>query len=282
MARPLRREYPGAVYHVTSRGNHRDGIFLNNGDKASFLMLLAETVRRFRLSCYAYCLMGNHYHLLLETSESNLSRAIRHLNGVYTQRFNKEHLESGHLFQGRYNAVVVDRSAYLLEVCRYIVLNPVRAGIVSAPADWEWSSYRGTAGLAKAPGFMSVTPVLEQFGQNTEQARASYARFVHEAADDSPWSGLAGGLILGDDDFAARCRLMARGGGELTEVPVRQRCLGRPSLADILDGPSANCEKWRVAVDRYGYTQNEVAAGAGVHYSWVSRVLSEERSKVKT
>lgn len=282
MARPLRIEYPGAVYHVTSRGNRRGGIFLDRNDRVSFLTLLAETVRRFRLSCYAYCLMGNHYHLLLETSTPNLSRAMRHLNGVYTQRFNKEHHESGHLLQGRYAAVVVDRSAHLLEVCRYIVLNPVRAGLVSLPADWEWSSYRETAGLDEVPGFMSVAPVLAQFGRDMAAAKAGYARFVHEGADDSPWNGLAGGLILGDDDFAARCRLMARGEADPVEVPRRQRYLGRPALGDILNGPGPEGEKWRQAVDAYGYTQNEVAAGAGVHYSWVSRVLAGERSKVKT
>ncbi|MEW5906965.1 MAG: transposase [Elusimicrobiota bacterium] len=282
MARPLRIEYPGAVYHVTSRGNHRGGIFLNRSDRVAFLSLLAETVRRFHLSCYAYCLMGNHYHLLLETSEPNLARAMRHLNGVYTQRFNWEHSESGHLLQGRYAAILIDKSSHLLEVCRYIALNPVRAGLAPAPSDWEWSSYRATVGLEEVPGFMDASTVLAQFGHDAPSARRRYAEFVQEGDVPVPWSGLTGGLILGDENFAARCRLMARAVGDLAEIPKEQKHIGRPPLDELLRGPAPNGEKWRLAVDAYGYTQNEVAAGAGVHYSWVSRVLAGERSKVKT
>lgn len=131
MARPLRLEFPGAIYHVTSRGNARNAIFLDDEDRVLFLACLGAVVTRFGWWCHAYCLMDNHYHLLIETPEGDLSRGMRQLNGVYTQRFNRRHGRAGHVFQGRFKAIVVDRDSYLLELCRYVVLNPIRAGMVS-------------------------------------------------------------------------------------------------------------------------------------------------------
>lgn len=130
MARPLRVEYPGGIYHITSRGNAQQPIFLSDTDRESFLDILASIVKRFNWPCHAYCLMDNHYHLLIETPEGNLSKGMRQLNGVYTQWFNRIHRRVGHIFQGRYKAIVVEKEAHLLELCRYVVLNPLRAGIV--------------------------------------------------------------------------------------------------------------------------------------------------------
>ncbi|MBU4594901.1 MAG: transposase, partial [Proteobacteria bacterium] len=130
MARPLRIEFPGAVYHVTSRGNAQAAIFVDGVDRNTFLAVLRQTLRRFNVLCHAYCLMTNHFHLLLETPDANLSKAMRQLNSVYTQAFNRRHGRVGHVLQGRFKAIVVDREAYLLELCRYVVLNPVRAGMV--------------------------------------------------------------------------------------------------------------------------------------------------------
>lgn len=152
MSRPLRLQLPGGIYHVTARGNARQAIFEDDDDCAGFLIVLASTVARYRLLCHAYCLMGNHYHLLLQTPESNLSVAMRQLNGVYTQRFNRRHERCGHVLQGRFGAQLVDGDAYLREVCRYIVLNPVRAGLVAHPGEWRWSSFRATAGETAVPG----------------------------------------------------------------------------------------------------------------------------------
>ena len=131
MARPLRLEYPGAVYHLTSRGNARQDIFAGDADREKFLSILAATVGRYKWLCHAYCLMDNHYHLLLETPDPNLSLGMRMLNGVYTQTFNRDHQRVGHVFQGRYKAVLVEKDAHLVELCRYIVLNPVAAGMVT-------------------------------------------------------------------------------------------------------------------------------------------------------
>ena len=146
MARPLRLEYSGALHHVTSRGNGQAAIYLGDEDRRDFLRLLGGVVEQARWRCHAYCLMDNHYHLLIETPEANLSKGMRQLNGPYTQRFNRRQGRVGHVFQGRFKSILVERDAHLLEVARYVVLNPVRAGMVRSVKDWPWSSYRATAG----------------------------------------------------------------------------------------------------------------------------------------
>jgi len=282
MARPLRIEYAGAVYHVTSRGNRRSGIFMDEEDRKAFLLILEETLRRFNVSCHAYCQMGNHYHLVLETAEANLSRAMRYLNGVYTQIFNRKHRKCGHLYQGRYTAILIQKSSHLLEVSRYVVLNPVRAGLEAAPGDWKWSSYRATVGLTEKPEWLTVAWLLEQFGEDITAARSRYMEFVADGSGSKLWRDLVHGIALGGETFAGRCRLLAHGEGDMAEIPKEQRYCDRPELRSILDGPGRNGEKWMSAVDCYGYTQKAVAAGMGMHYSYVSRVLARERSKVKT
>src|SRR5258706_8306926 len=155
MSRPLRLEFPGAIYHVTSRGNARAPIFADDGDRELFLETLAHVVERFHWLCHAYCLMDNHYHLLIETPDPNLSKGMRQLNGLYTQRFDRRHGRVGHVFQGRFKAILVERDSYLLELCRYVVLNPVRAKMVKQPKQYQWSSYRATAGIDAAPPFLT-------------------------------------------------------------------------------------------------------------------------------
>jgi REP element-mobilizing transposase RayT len=164
MARPLRIEFPGALYHVTARGNARQDIFLNDEDRQQFLKILERVVSRFHLLLHAYCLMDNHSHLVVETPEANLSKAMRQLNGVYTQAFNRRHDRVGHVLQGRFKAIVVDRDSYLLELCRYVVLNPVRAKTTRKPDTYPWSSYRATAGLAATPAFLAVDWLLLPIG----------------------------------------------------------------------------------------------------------------------
>src|SRR6266511_5754104 len=156
MARPLRIEYPGALYHVTSRGDRQEAIFEDDQDRTAFLNVLSEVVSRFRWRCHAYCLMGNHYHLMIETPEANLTKGMRHLNGVFTQWSNRRHKRGGHLFQGRYKAILVDRDSYFLELARYIVLNPVRAGMVKHPRLWAWSSYGTTIATSPTPLWLTT------------------------------------------------------------------------------------------------------------------------------
>lgn len=150
MARPLRIEFSGALYHITSRGNAQGKIYKTDADRQEFLSLLNNVCNRFDWYCHAYCLMDNHYHLLIETNSPTLSKGIKFLNGSYTQFFNKQHQRVGHVYQGRFKAILVEKESYLLELSRYIVLNPVRARMVRAAKDWPWSSYRATAGITQA------------------------------------------------------------------------------------------------------------------------------------
>src|SRR3990167_5084236 len=151
MARPIRIEYPGALYHITSRGNEQKSIYVNDSDRRYFIALLEQTLKRFNWICYSYCLMDNHYHLLIETVDPTLSKGMRYLNGVYTQRMNREYSRVGHLLQGRFKAIIVEKESYLLELCRYIVLNPVRAKLVKMPEEYPWSSYRAMIGVVPHP-----------------------------------------------------------------------------------------------------------------------------------
>ena len=166
MARPLRLEFPGALYHITSRGDRREDIYEVDADRIGFLELIGDVCGSYNWVCYAYCLMSNHYHLLIETPDANLSKGMRQLNGVYTQQFNFRHKRVGHVFQGRYKAIHVDKDDYLLELSRYIVLNPVRAGMVRKVHQWSWSSYHQTIGNEPFPSWLNVNGLrnLADFG----------------------------------------------------------------------------------------------------------------------
>src|SRR5512147_3044024 len=178
MSRPLRIEYAGAVYHITSRGNEKKAVFKSDQDRINFLNTLQHVNKRYNWICHAYCLMSNHYHLLIETPDGNLALGMRQLNGVYTQLFNRLHGRTGHLFQGRYKAILIQKDTHLLEVCRYVVLNPVRAGIVGGPEEWVWSSYRGTTGLERAHRCLTSEWVIGQFSDNKAKGQRAYAQFV--------------------------------------------------------------------------------------------------------
>lgn len=180
MARPLRLEFPGALYHLTARGNAQQPIFLDETDRQQFLRLLAREIQQQHWRCSVYCLMDNHYHLVMETPEPNLSRGVRRLHGTYTQWFNRRHQRVGHVLQGRFKSILVEKDRYLLELCRYVVLNPVRAGIVREAHEWEWSSYRATAGVQDAPDWLDVPAVWALFHASTAIAQAAYRRFVAE------------------------------------------------------------------------------------------------------
>jgi REP element-mobilizing transposase RayT len=154
MARPLRIEFPGAIYHVTARGDRREAIYQDDDDRLAQLEVIAQAMDRFGAQVLAYCLMTNHYHLVLHTRQGNLSRLMRHVNGVYTQRHNHRHGLVGHLLQGRFKSILVDRDAYLLALCRYVERNPVAAGMVQGAGEWPWSNYRAHVGQCATPGWL--------------------------------------------------------------------------------------------------------------------------------
>jgi len=235
MARPLRIEYPGAFYHVTSRGNERKDIFKNRRDREQFLSYLQSSVERYRAVIHAYCLMTNHYHLLVETPHGNLSEIMRHINGAYTTNFNVKRKRSGHLFQGRYKAIVVEADEYALELSRYIHLNPVRAGMVKRPQDYEWSSYRCYAGFAAAPGWLTQDLALGSIGG--KNPRDGYRGFV-EALDGaeyaSPLEGVVASTLLGSPEFVAHVAETHVGPNRSDRsVPAARKLPGRPSAEQI-------------------------------------------------
>jgi REP element-mobilizing transposase RayT len=191
MARPLRIEFPGAVYHVTSRGNARADIFEDDSDRELFLKILGQVVKRFNWLCHSYCLMGNHYHLLIETPEGNLSAGMRQLNGVNTQAFNWTHHRDGHVFKGRFKAVLVEKESHLPELCRYVVLNPVRAGMVKRPGEYRWSSYLPTLGKGAKPALLTTEWLLASFSTSLPESRRRpfFVQWAKELIGDKPCLG---------------------------------------------------------------------------------------------
>ena len=281
MARQLRIEYPGAVYHVTSRGNAGHDIFADDGDRAAFLKVLQTVVGRFRWRCHAYCLMGNHYHLLIETPEPNLSRGMRQLNGVYTQAYNRRHEQAGHVMQGRFKAILVEKESYLLQLCRYIVHNPVAAKLTNKVEDWPWSSFQATAGLVPAPTWLEIDWILGQFGETREAAQAHYRQFVAAAPkDDRPWDELTGRIFLGGADFARKLMDLMDDQRTPTEIPRAQRLPLRPPLEVLFpeetagDRAERNQRMRRAHVD-FGYSLKEIGDFLGIHYATVSRVVKK-------
>ena len=286
MARPLRLEFAGALYHVTARGNERHSIFPGNidDDRGAFLDVLASTCERFNWICHAYCLMTNHYHLLVETPDANLSKGMHQLNGVYTQYVNRRHGRVGHLFQGRFKGILVERDSYLLELARYVVLNPVRAGIAQTPAEWPWSSYRATAGEESAPAFLATDWLLRAFAETREDAVAAYRRFVADGIGAaSPWLELKGQVYLGSEPFVERMQALIDPKRPLQDIPKRQR----RALANPLDYyASRYADRDRALVDAYrtgAYSMQTIAEHFGASRMTVSRAVNHnEHASVET
>jgi len=273
MARPLRLEFAGALYHITSRGDGREDIFLSDDDRVAWLETLAEVCKRFNWVCHAYCQMTNHYHLLIETPDANLSKGMRQLNGVYTQRFNRTHARVGHVFQGRFKAVLVDKDSYLLELARYVVLNPLRAKMVRRLERWPWSSYPATCGQAAKPDWLQVDFVLAQFATQRARAIEHYVAFVHEGMRvPSVWNQLQGQIYLGPPTFIEKMQKLIDKQPSLTEIPRAQRRAAKRALAEFAGAHERN-EAIALAYLSGQHTMVAIAAHFGVHYTTVSRLV---------
>ncbi len=273
MARPLRIEIPGGLFHVTSRGDRREAIYLDDADRDAWLQELGRVCQRYNWVCHAYCLMDNHFHIVVETVEGNLSAGMRQLNGVYTQTHNRAHGRVGHVFQGRFKAIVVQRETYLLELARYVVLNPVRAGMCASPAQWAWSSYRATIGVAKAPDWLQTDWLLSQFGQQRQTATVAYVNHVRAGVGlPSVWSGLQHQLYLGDAAFAETLALKLKAQSGFTEISRAQRRAGAPGLGHFTalpDRDAAIAQAYASGV----YSLKEIADAFGLHYATISRIV---------
>jgi REP element-mobilizing transposase RayT len=263
---------------VTSRGDGREPIVLADADRQLLLDVLGAVVESFGWLCHAYCLMTNHYHVLVETPEANLSRGMRQLNGVYTQRFNRRYRRTGHVFQGRFHAVLVERESHLVELARYVVLNPVRAGMVAAAEDYRWSSLRATLGLSSPPRWLGVSALLSAFG-----SRARYLTFVREGVGEAPpWDRLRGSL-LGSDAFVERLSPRLEGASAQCEVPRRERFAHRDGLdaiftPQVVASRAARNERIREATRARVYSAAEIGRHLGLHYSTVAKIAAGRRT----
>ena len=272
MARPLRIQEAGLTYHLTSRGNGRMDIFLDDDDRHQFLEGLWEAVQWFELTCSAYCLMGNHYHLIVRTREANLSRAVRDINGSYAQWWNRRHKHVGHVFQGRFNGQIVQDEGYFVTACRYVVLNPVRAGMARTAAEWRWSSYAATAGLIDAPAFLDCTLLHRLLGPDVSTAMATYRNYI-AAAPDGAVGTLDQDPILGDATFEARFKAWRERAS--LEVPRVERTERPPSLDELFAHATTRAIRTRQVVDaqRYGYSAVAIAEYLGMHRATISRMI---------
>lgn len=275
MTRPLRLEFPGALYHVTSRGDRRKTIYTDDIDRSRWLQILQLVCKRFNFRVYAYCQMGNHYHLMLETTDGNLAQGMGLLNSLYSQEFNRRHEQVGHVFQGRYKGILVQKESYLIELARYVVLNPVRAGIVEGPADWKWSSFAATAGACIAPKWLDVDWLLAQFGNERDVALKAYREFVLAGIGGScPLRKTQHQVILGDEAFIEEhSRFLVD--MNLIAITKEQRRLVAKTLVEYAALYVDRDEAMFQAYLSTAFTMVEIAAHFGVSSQTVSRAVQK-------
>jgi putative transposase len=275
MGRPLRLEFAGAIYHVTSRGDRQEAIFRNDGDRHAWQRILASVCARFNWHIHAFCQMGNHYHLVVETLSGTLSRGMRQLNGEYTRRFNFRNATVGHLFQGRYKAILVQRQTYLLELSRYVVLNPVRARLVATPDAWPWSSYGMTCSDVSAPDWLQTDWLLSQFAAKRGAAIHAYREFVAAGRGlQSPMANLRHQMALGDDEFVKRLKA-GQIVADRTEISRPQRKGIALALHEYRSSYDDRSEAMARAYLDSAYTMAEIAEHFSVHYKTVSRAVQK-------
>ncbi len=276
MARTKRLEFPDAIYHVTTRGDGANDIFVDDQDRLLFLTVLGEVASRTGWIVHAYVLMDNHYHLLIETPQANLSRGMRQLNGVYTQRSNIIHGSGGRVFQGRFKAILLERVGPLLELCRYVVLNPLRLKAVKNISRYRWSSYRATAGEVQAPAWLSTGWILGNFGRSNSVAQRKYAEFIGAGIGmSSPLAKVQSQILLGSAAFVKKMkqRLMS-----IVDIKRVRKTLKRPGLKSLFPvkirkDKALRNEAIKRAYQEYTYTMAEIADAAQIHFSTVSKII---------
>jgi putative transposase len=301
VARPLRIQYPGAFYHVTSRGNERKDIFRSTADRERFLGYLESATSRYGAVIHAYCLLSNHYHLLLETPAGNLSEIMRHINGAYTTYFNIRHKRAGHLFQGRYKAILVEADAYAAELSRYIHLNPLRAGMAESPENYRWSSYCAYIGLVEPVPWLKTDFILGLVSREFHPSTSRYREFVEasgDGADECPLNDVIASSILGGEEFVREVAA-----SYASDVPDKERPAGiknlveRPSIDKVaavveteLTGQDKLARKIAIYLCHHltGATLKQIGERFGLQESAVSQVsrrldnkLAENKSLAK-
>ncbi len=261
VARPLRLSYPGAVYHVMARGHGRVSAYRDDADREAFLEILGAVAGEHAWAVHGYCLMGNSYDLLVETPRGDLSAGMRSVSGRYAQAFNRRHRRRGPLFEGRFRATLVQKASHLLELCRYVVLNPVRAKLVERPEQWSWSNYRATAGLSTAPAWLAVDWTLAMFARTPTVARLRYRRFVRAGRGAaSPFEAVEGQIYLGDAKFVKRMQAKAAQWAEVDEIPRAQRTPRAASVKAIREAVARDWGTRAQALSRRRGGEDKLAA----------------------
>lgn len=277
MARPLRLELAGGLYHVTSRGDRREDIYTDDDDREKWLEILGNVCSRYNWRCHAYCLMDNHYHIIIETAEANLSKGMRQLNGVYTQYYNNRHKRVGHVYQGRYKGILVERDTYLLELARYVVLNPIRAQMIKNIVEWKWSSYKAMIGELPARPWLEANWILGNFSKCRNTAIKKYIDFVREGMGlPSLWGGLQNQIFLGTETFVNQKQSLINKKESLDDIPrLHKRKIPKP-----LDYYKRKYKSQNKAIcNAYlsgGYSLKEIGDYFHKHYSTISRIVKDE------
>jgi REP element-mobilizing transposase RayT len=275
MARRPRLQFAGGFYHVMARGNRKSTIFHDDDDRRQLLHIVDEAVAAYNLRIYSYCLMRNHYHFVLETPEPNLSAAMQFVNGVFARRSNRRHKQTGHVFEGRFRSLVIQRESYLVRAARYVVRNPVRAGLVEDAGAWPWSSYLATVGRESVPCWLNVDWIRWAFkARALAEAQRRYADYVNEPAD-SQRPLVLNAVVLGTKHFARRVLQVCEGGRPDRPAPRVIRRLFRPTLSQLFDGvPASPASRDRLictAHVEHGYGFSEIASYLGLDRSTASK-----------
>lgn len=283
MARPLRLHIPGAIYHVYVRGDNKIPIFRRSLDYRHLLEILASGLERFMVQCITYCLMPNHFHLLVIPSLYCVSRLMHQVNGTYASWFNKRHGRVGHLTQGRFGARIIDDNEYLLTALRYIAMNPVAAGLVKQPENWPWSSYRAIAGLCEPPPFLELPPIWKALGcADAEAGRRLYIDHVKQG--DTP-EELHNALLFGGDLLKRQARPLLEPHRDEREFLYKDRFAARPPLDSLFTDTDRRslAAAARTAFQVHGYTLTEIAELIGRSPStickWIHRIEAQQDEK---
>jgi putative transposase len=280
MARPPRLELANATYHVSSHSDGRNDVYVSDADRRAWLATLGQVCVRFNWICHAYCLMANQFEIVIETPEANLSKGMRQLNQVYTQYFNRTHLLTGPVFQGRFKAVLVEKDRYLLPLARDVVMNPLRAKMVRRLENWPWSSYAATAGLTSKPDWLNTDFILSQFGAQRARTMAKYAAFIQDGKNlPSVLDAVQGQIYLGSEKFVAKMRAAIEKKPGLNKTPrTNKRVLSR-KLADYARAHERD-EAIALAFLSGRHTMAAIADHFGLHLTTVSRLVKVyERQK---
>jgi len=276
MVRQLRVEFENAFYHITSRGNLRDKIFYDDADRERFLKILSRTKERYGFLLHAYALMDNHYHLLMETPKANLSQIMQNINTSYTVYINRKYQRSGHLLQGRFKGIIVDKDRYLVALSRYIHLNPVRAKLVKRPLNYPWTSYRAFIDQRVENSLVDIGDTLSYFSKRSNRAVRCYREFVEadEGRDENPFAKLEAGFLLGDGAFKAKVLRLIEWIKVDEEIPQAKRLQKRASIDAVIKGCQVFYRKNRKAlVERVrGNEGRQVAI-------YLAKILSGEKGK---